>query len=156
MNRSLPLALLVLALPAALPAIAGARPSTCRKATITRALEDAGRPTGAGVSQVRCGDLTKDGAKDALFTVLSGGTAGATHFGVLRSTGKLVLFEPGYKVGVARVNDHRFAVQQPFYKRHDANCCPSSFRITPYRWTGSKFKAGRVRKTKRAQVRFYD
>jgi hypothetical protein len=38
----------------------------------------------------------------------------------------------------------------------DANCCPSSFRVQRYRWTGKRFKTvGRAQRLKRAPRRFY-
>jgi hypothetical protein len=109
----------------------------------------------AGFGQVICADVTDDGRRDGLFTVNSGGTAGPTHFGVLTRK-QLALYEDGYKVSVDRVNGHRFDVQQPFNRRDDANCCPSAFDVTPYRWKGSAFKAGRSHRHKRPQQRFFD
>lgn len=153
MIRFLPLASALLAL-SLCSAAEAAKPAVCRKGKIERAIKAAGHSADAGVFTIRCGDLTNDGSKDALFNVLSGGTAGTTHFGVLRSTGDLILYESGYKVGVARVNDHRFAVQQPYYKADDANCCPSAFDITPYRWNGATFKAGKSRRNQKPQKRF--
>jgi hypothetical protein len=105
---------------------------------------------------VECIDITGDGKRDALFTVLSGGTAGTTHFGVIAGPGGvLVHYEDGYKVGVDAVSDTRFDVQQPIYKKDDANCCPSSFAVTPYRWTGTKFKAGKSTSHKKPSKRFF-
>jgi hypothetical protein len=106
---------------------------------------------------VRCGDVTADGTTDAVFTINSGGTAGDIRFGVYRggATPKLVLFKPAYKVGIARHDRRSFDVLQPHYARHDANCCPSSFRERRFRWTGSRFKAGHAKKLKRAPARFY-
>jgi hypothetical protein len=159
MKRILLLALLA---PAAVPSAALAKPPVCRAKTIKAALRAAGDPVDAGLGTVRCGDVTHDGARDAVFTVLSGGTAGATHFGVLTGASttagdrKLVLYEDGYKVGVARVNSRRFDVEQPVYRKHDANCCPSAFDVTPYRWDGSKFNAGQAARHKHAGKRFYD
>ena len=105
------------------------------------------------VDLVRCGDVTADGDTDALFTVASGGTAGDTHFGVLRgdadgSPGALALYRDGYKIGIARRNRRSFAVLQPHYAENDANCCPSSYRLRRYTWTGSRFKAGKLHKRK--------
>ena len=62
----------------------------------------------------------------------------------------------GYKIGIARRNRRSFAVIQPHYRKNDANCCPSSFRIRRYTWTGERFKAGKLRKRKTAPRRFYD
>src|SRR4051812_1654955 len=64
-------------------------PNVCAQATIEQTLIRVGKLTqddvdaNAGVDQIRCGDVTGDGASDALFSVASGGTAGATRFGVL-------------------------------------------------------------------------
>jgi hypothetical protein len=159
MKRILPLAAVLAGFA---PATAAAKPDVCRSPVILAALKAAGKPVGAGVEAVRCGDVTHDGAADAIFTIASGGTAGATHFGVLTGASdtsgdrQLVLYKPGYKVGVARVNSTRFDVEQPVYKSNDANCCPSSFAVTPYRWDGSAFKAGKAKRQKHAGKRFYD
>ena len=110
---------------------------------------------------MRCGDITNDGDADGLFTLASGGTAGDTRFGVFRgrkdgAPGALVLWRPGYKVGVARRNRRSFDVLQPHYEADDANCCPSSYRQRWFTWTGSHFK--RARKAKRLKNpprRFY-
>ena len=164
MIRAALTALLALAV---LPAAAGAAaPAVCDRAVIQQALIDAGKLTeedvgfGEVVSLVRCGDVTSDGATDALFTVASGGTAGNTRFGVLRgnpdgSAAAPALYRQGYGIGIARRNRRSFAVIQPHYRADDANCCPSSFRIRRYTWTGSRFKAGKPRKVKHAPRRFY-
>jgi hypothetical protein len=115
---------------------------------------------GVVVNLVRCGDVTGDGASDVVYTLSSGGTAGDTRFGVIKGNpdGTLsgrILNKQGYKVGIARHNSKAFDVMQPFYGKHDANCCPSSFRQTRYTWTGSKFKAGKAKKLKKAPRRFY-
>ena len=117
--------------------------------------EDAGR--GMKVDLVRCGDVTGDGRADAVFTVSSGGTAGDIRFGVVRAGSEdgLELYRPAYKVGIARVNSRAFEILQPHYGANDPNCCPSSFRMTRYTWTGSRFKAGQTTKLKTAPRRFY-
>ena len=118
--------LLALAGLALLPASAAAKPGVCKAATIQQALIDAGKLTeedvgfGVVVDVVRCGDITADGDSDGLFTLASGGTAGDTRFGVFRgdadgNPGALVLWRPGYKVGVARRNRRSFDVLQPHY-----------------------------------------
>jgi hypothetical protein len=158
-------ALLALAL---LPSpAAAAAPRLCRADVVQQALIDAGRLTpeavgfGVVVDLVRCGDITGDGHADALFTLASGGTAGDTRFGVFRgapdaSPGPLVLWRPGYKVGVARHNRRSFDVLQPHYDADDANCCPSSFRQRRFTWTGKHFRRGKHTKhLKTAPRRFY-
>jgi hypothetical protein len=155
---------LALATLALLPSTAAAQAPVCDRDTIQQALIDAGKATqqdfdefGRAVALVRCGDITNDGAADALFTVYSGGTAGDTNFGVLRGgSHALVMYRQGYKIGIARRNRRSFAVIQPHYRRNDANCCPSSFRVRRYTWTGNRFKAGKLRKRKTAPRRFYD
>jgi hypothetical protein len=160
---ALPLALAALAL---VPSTAVAKPPVCDRAVIQQALIDAGKLTAEGVGfgevvdVVRCGDITADGDKDALFTVASGGTAGDTRFGVLRggadgSPGALELYRQGYKVGVARRDRRSFEVLQPHYDKDDANCCPSSWRLRRFAWTGDHFVRGKVRKRKTAPRRFY-
>ena len=150
MTRLIPLIALLLLL----PATADAKPRTCKRSAIKQAVRAAGDNVDAGLADVRCGDVTDDGRRDGVFTVNSGGTAGATHFGVL-SRGHLVLYEDGYKVGVDIVGSRRFDVQQPFYRRDDPNCCPSAFDVTPYRWNGTKFKAGKSRRHRKPQPRFF-
>jgi hypothetical protein len=151
---------------AALPATADANPDVCARSVIQRALIDAGKLTqqdvanGEVVDLVRCGDVTADGPRDAVFTVASGGTAGDTRFGVLKgrangSAGKLVLYRSGYKVGISRHSRRAFDVLQPHYDANDPNCCPSSFRMRRYTWTGTRFKAGRTKKLQSAPARFY-
>jgi hypothetical protein len=162
------LSLLTLALGGlAVPALANAQaaPPLCTASVIEQTLIGAGRLTaenvenGMTVSLIRCGDVTADGATDAVFTVASGGTAGDTHFGVVQGgadgAGEVVLYRSGYKVGVARHDGRSFDVLQPHYRGDDPNCCPSSFRQTRYTWTGTRFKHGTAKKLKRAPARFY-
>jgi hypothetical protein len=160
---ALALVLAGLALPAS---AAAAKPRVCSASVIQQALIDDGRLTEEGVGfgevvdVVRCGDVTADGDPDALFTIASGGTAGDTRFGVLRggpdgSPAALVLYRQGYKVGVARRTKRAFEVLQPHYRSGDANCCPTSFRLRRYTWTGRHFKAGRAKKLKTPPPRFY-
>ena len=145
---------------------AGAVPALCSADAIQQTLISAGKLTqedidnGIVVDLVRCGDVTADGASDAVFTLASGGTAGDTRFGVLKgsadgSSGSLVLYRQGYKIGIARHNSRSFDVLQPHYAKDDPNCCPSSFRMRRYTWTGSRFKAGKTRKLRTAPRRFY-
>jgi hypothetical protein len=146
---------------------AGAAPAVCTADVVHQTLIAAGKLTqqdidefGVKVDLLRCGDVTNDGASDALFTLASGGTAGDTVFGVVRgnpdgTAGGLVLFKQAYKVGVARHNSRSFDVIQPHYGKNDANCCPSSFRQRRYTWTGTRFKAGKTKKLKNAPRRFY-
>jgi hypothetical protein len=112
------------------------------------------------VNLVRCGDVTGDGASDIVYTLTSGGTAGDTQFGVIKGNadGTLsgqILRKKGYGIGIARHNRTSFDVMQPFFRSTDANCCPSSFRQTRYTWNGTKFKAGKAKKLKKAPRRFY-
>jgi hypothetical protein len=145
---------------------AGASAQSCSAAVVQQTLVDAGRLTqeqidgGVVVDLVRCGDVTGDRAPDAIYTLASGGTAGDTRFGVLQGNadgtlGKRILNRSGYKIGIARHNRRSFDVMQPHYRATDPNCCPSSFRQTRYTWNGSRFKAGKAKKLKRAPARFY-
>ena len=120
---------------------------------LTRAEIDAD----AAVDLVRCGDVTGDGVTEGLFPVASGGTAGDIRFGVYRGGArpKLVLWEQGYKVGVARASARAFEVLQPHYKDDEPNCCPSSFRVRRYTWNGRHFHAGKVKKLKKVPPRFF-
>ena len=151
---------------ALLPASAAAKPAVCNPTVIQDALIASGKLTeeaigfGQKVDLVRCHDVTNDDRIDAVFTVASGGTAGDTRFGVLLgredgSSGRLQLYRPGYKVGVSVRSRHAFETIQPHYKSHDANCCPSSFRIRRFTWTGDHFKRSKARKVKHAPKRFY-
>ena len=158
-------ALMVLA-PLALPAGAAAKPPMCATDAVQQRLIDLGKLTPEGielgevVDLVRCGDVTKDGDTDAVFTIASGGTAGDVRFGVLRgssdgSAPELVLFKQGYKIGIARRNRRSFEVIQPHYKAGEPNCCPSSFRKRRYTWRGDHFKAGKAKKRKHVPPRFF-
>jgi hypothetical protein len=153
----------MLALAAALTALLA---PACSPATVQQTLLSSGKLTqeqidgGEVVSLVRCGDVTDDGVPDVLYTLASGGTAGDTHFGVLEGNadgtpGARILYRQGYKIGVARHSRRAFDVLQPHYRAHDPNCCPSSFRRTRYTWNGSRFKAGKAKKLKKAPARFY-
>jgi hypothetical protein len=141
------------------PSAHAAPPALCTASVIETTLAGAGQELGGeGVDLIRCGDVTGDGATDAVFTVASGGTAGDIHFGVIEGSGdggEVVLYKDAYKVGIARHSKTSFDVLQPFYGAHDPNCCPSSFRQTRYTWTGTKFKAGKAKKLKTAPKRFY-
>jgi hypothetical protein len=158
--------LIALAALAALPASAAAKPPVCDPATIQQVLVENGKLDneaimfGVKVDLVRCGEVTADDTIDAVFTLASGGTAGDTHFGVLRgnadgSPGRLALYRSGYKIGIARHNRRSFDVIQPHYRKTDANCCPSSFRVRRFTWTGERFERGKARKLKTARRRFY-
>ena len=144
---------------ALVPSAHSAPPALCTASVIEATLTGAGKDLGGvGVDLIRCGDVTGDGATDAVFTVASGGTAGDTHFGVIEGSGdggEVVLYKSAYQVGIARHDKRSFDILQPFYRAKDPNCCPSSFRQTRYTWTGSKFKAGKAKKLKTAPKRFY-
>jgi hypothetical protein len=142
---------------AVLPATADAKPTICTPEGVTEVLTAEGESSLAGVAQIRCGDVNADGDADAVFTLLSGGTAGTTKFGVIAGGGSpsLLLFKDGYKVSVDRVNHIRFDVQQPIYKASDPNCCPSSVTFFRYQWNGSKFKRSRGDTYKKPKQRFF-
>ena len=114
----------------------------CSAGVIQQTLIAAGRLTqedvdnGIVVDLVRCGDVTNDGSADG-------------------ATGSLVLDRSGYKIGIARHNRRSFDVIQPHYGRNDPNCCPSSFRVRRYTWTGKHFTAGKAKRLKSAPRRFY-
>jgi hypothetical protein len=146
---------------------AHAKPALCTQDAIQQALIDAGKLTqhaidgGETVDLIRCGDVTADGDADALFTVASGGTAGDTRFGVIQghrdgSARRLLLWRSGYKLGISRRTKRAFEIIQPHYKAGEPNCCPSSFRIRRYTWTGHRFKAAhKVKARKTAPHHFY-
>ena len=62
----------------------------------------------------------------------------------------------GYKVSIDVVSDRRFDVQQPIYKRNDANCCPSAVTFTKYLWVGQNFDARKGPRYAKAKQRFFD
>jgi len=67
-----------------------------------------------------------------------------------------VLWRSGYKLGISRRTKRAFEIIQPHYKAGEPNCCPSSFRIRRYTWTGHHFKAAhKVKARKTAPRRFY-
>src|SRR5215216_4631528 len=91
---------------------AGASAQDCSAEVVQQTLVSAGKLTqeqidnGVVVDLVRCGDVTGDGASDAVYTLASGGTAGDTRFGVLAGNpdgtlGKRIYFRSGYKIGIA-------------------------------------------------------
>ena len=144
-------------------AAAAAAPAVCVAKTLMDELVARGKVTAAGhgfgVSIVRCADLDGNGERDALFAIASGGTAGNIHWGIMLggtggAPGRLALFRDGYKVGVA-VRGGAPEVLQPIYRRNDANCCPSSFEIRRYRWTGDHFTLRSRHRTKTAPKRFF-
>ena len=119
------------------PALAAsAAPAVCTAGVVHQTLIAAGKLTqqdidefGVKVDLLRCGDVTNDGASDALFTLASGGTAGDTVFGVVRgnpdgTAGGLALYKQAYKVGVARHSRRSFDVIQPHYGKNDAELLP--------------------------------
>ena len=108
MNSPAAAAAALAALALLVPATAAAKPAVCQRATLEAELVDGGQLTverianGQRVNLVRCGDVTDDGDADALFAVVSGGTAGNTRFGVIEgradgSPGALLLFKRGYR-----------------------------------------------------------
>ena len=132
-----PLILILTASVLTVPAAAAqAAPPLCTADVIEQTLLGSGNLTqdeidaDAGVNLIRCGDVTGDGATDAVFTVASGGTAGDISFGVIEGgadgAGEVVLFKDGYKIGIARHDSRSFDVLQPYYGKTDPNCCPSS------------------------------
>jgi hypothetical protein len=145
------------------PSAAVAKPQICFATALDQLLiadgklDEAAVKAHEAVDLVRCGDVTKDGVTDAVFTIASGGTAGDIRFGVYRggANPKLVLYKQSYKVGIARHDRGSFDILEPHYGRNDPNCCPSSFRQTRYTWTGSRFKAGPAKKLAHAPRRFY-
>lgn len=137
------------------PAAADAKkPAICTDAGVAEVLAANDEQLNAGVGQIECGDVTSDGRRDAVFTILSGGTAGPTQFGVIAGRAELLLIDDGYRVTVDVVNARRFDVQQPVYKEDDANCCPSAFRFTSYRFRDGEFKAGKSKRYKKFKRRF--
>ena len=154
-------ALGALALPAS---SAAATPEVCKPAAITAKLIERGKlqpgdaALGRVVSQVRCKDVTRDGRRDAVFAVASGGTAGNTNWGLIvarqgGTAGRLGAWRNGYKLALA-VTGGDAEILQPVYGASDPNCCPSSFRISRFRWADQRFKLRSTRRTATAPARF--
>lgn len=164
MNRRALASAVALAALVAAAAPAAQAPPVCERATIVGGLIQRGRLTAQEVelgrepSVVRCRDLSRDGARDALFAIASGGTAGNTNWGILlgrRDGGpeRLALYREGYKIALA-VTAGDPEVLQPVYRRDDPNCCPSSFEVRRYHWTGERFRLRSRQRTKTAPKRF--
>ncbi len=95
-----------------------------------------GLPRGANASfSPICFDFTGDGRRDVAFAILSGGTAGATHWAVFRGVRtsssrlsrryrKVAERFSGSKTRLVR-SGRLLGVDNPIYKRDDANCCPT-------------------------------
>ena len=111
------------------------------------------------VTDVRFRDLTGDGMKEVIWDLFTVGGTGSSpsqmgvhqwsgsratrifrfgNFGkppvgyayVVTATWKIV---PGSNGGLPEIQ-----TSESLHKRDDANCCPSAFRITRYRWNGTQ------------------
>lgn len=156
MKRALALTILALF---ALPALAEAKPSICTKKGLVEVLAANDESALEGPNQLLCGDVTGDGEKDAVFTLLSGGTAGTTRFGVVYDGGDELLIRDGYKVTVDIVGKTRFDVQSPFYASDDANCCPSAYFFVKYEFDtfNEQFELSRrSERYKKPKQRFFE
>jgi hypothetical protein len=103
-------------------------------------------PAGGGANQLICHDLDGDGAVDMAFSVASGGTAGNQWWIALRHAGgrwRVVHVGNGYKLGISRTG-RDVVVEQPVFRKNDANCCPSGgFDHVRWRWNGRTLAAVR-------------
>lgn len=144
-------AVLALALPAASASPQGGASATKRCARLAGELVRLTRHYPEGISRrvnasstPVCFDFTGDGRGDVAFGILSGGTAGATHWAVFRGVAgadrrpsrryrKVAERFSGSKTRVLR-SGGRVGVQTPIYRASDANCCPTGgARRTLYR-----------------------
>ncbi len=97
-------------------------------------------------SEVIYGDLTGDGAEEAVVPISSGGTLGDIAYVVLTPSvaGVTQIFaspqdaqsEGGVSVSV---EGGKLVETRPVYGPTDPNCCPSQLKTTTYAWDGSKF-----------------
>lgn len=110
-----------------------------------------------GIGQILCADVTGDGTKDALYSLLSGGTGGAFNWGLVVGDGeqpRVATVGGGYKLAVALL-DGKVQTGQPVYRRGDANCCPrGGFRIRTYRWNGTRLALASNKHVKTLPRRF--
>ncbi|MCK5084873.1 MAG: hypothetical protein KAQ64_04430 [Candidatus Pacebacteria bacterium] len=83
------------------------------------------------------GDLTQDGIDEAVVPVSSGGTAGDTAYAVFsvqnNKLTKLFYNLNIYQV-ILKIEDGQLIEQTPFFSENDANCCPSFYRYTYYKY----------------------
>jgi hypothetical protein len=136
------LALAMMALPAAKASsnshAAASKRCTRAAATLVKRTRHApiGLPQGTnGSFSPICFDFTGDGRRDVAFAILSGGTAGATHWAVFRGVRtssrrlsrryrKVAERFSGSKTRLLR-SGRLLVVQTPIYNQTDANCCPT-------------------------------
>jgi hypothetical protein len=113
---------------------------------------------------VRYGDISGDGAAEAIVPLASGGTAGVTGvliYGAGATQPKLLTTLGGYKIN-AIADDGQLSATQPIYSPHDANCCPSGWVTERYRWNGTRLvqtssaDAGEPRARVQTVAAFYD
>ena len=97
----------------------------------------------AGVGKVLCHDFTRDGRADMAVTIFSGGSAGDVAWLVFRRTDtrwRLALRRLHlYKLYLRRAGDG-LVETQPFYRRDDANCCPTGgYDHVRFQWKKGRF-----------------
>jgi hypothetical protein len=89
---------------------------------------DAGGKYGGGVDKLICRDFTRDGRKDMVATVLSGGTAATEAWVLFRAKKqgwKLAFRRTGlYKAGV-KAKGRAVVESDPVFQTNDQNCCPT-------------------------------
>lgn len=89
--------------------------------------------------EVVYGDLTGDGADEAVVLIPSGGTMGNIGFLVYTMEGsdlRLLLDRLGIWVAV-EIEGKQLIQVQPLYSADDPECCPSQLKRTYYEWDGS-------------------
>lgn len=108
---------------------------------------DASGRYGAGIDRLICRDLTRDGTKEMVASIYSGGTAGDHAWIVFASTRR------GWKVLLRRLNLYKVGIRPaptgivetlPVYNPDDSNCCPSGgFDHQLFRWRHGRFVVAR-------------
>jgi hypothetical protein len=147
----LPLALLAVPLAASHAAGSGA----CDK---TKVGELANAHGGAydphlGFARFLCHDFTRDGIRDAAFTINSGGSSGTIGWGIVHG-----LPNDGLTLAKFAKNDispglkrsrNDVLVSSPIYGRNDPACCPRGFHIATWRWNGHRFRHVKTRRVRK-------
>jgi len=137
---------MVVALPAAASAVdlrtVSARALLLKDGRVTPAVKSMVRTPegGSGAISRSFGDLTRDGRRDMIVRVHSGGTAGVLAYYVYAEVGGRVRLiravNDTYRVGVGIDAKRRLVERNPIYAADDPNCCPSAVRVRVFRWNG--------------------
>jgi hypothetical protein len=138
----------ITAAPSATPPAATSTPTSAIRsmdlkssAAVKKLLDDTGGQFVQG--DVKYADLTGGGAENAIVPISSGGTLGDLAFVVLALSGSdttalLSEFPPnGHGLAVAVVAG-QLVETEALPGPDDPECCPTSLRVTTYKWDGTK------------------